>query len=88
MLGPNRAFLADYLPSEITTAIGQLTTYLGNDVGLGVLIPAGATINFTGHTLGGQVAYLLAEMVASTREKTETTQQEKNQNSTEMNRTE
>ena len=55
-LGPGRAFLANYLPSEITTAIAQVTAYFSNDVGLGVLIPVGATVNFTGHSLGGQLA--------------------------------
>ena len=34
------------------------------NIGLGT-IPAGATINFTGHSLGGHVAILLADMVAN-----------------------
>jgi hypothetical protein len=38
--------------------------YLGSDVGLGA-VPAGATVNFTGHSLGGHVAALLAEMVGT-----------------------
>ena len=37
---------------------------LRHDLGLG-LIPAGAPINFTGHSLGGHVATLLAAMVAT-----------------------
>ena len=36
-----------------------------DDTGLGE-IEAGATINFTGHSLGGHLAYLLAEMVHQT----------------------
>ena len=67
LLGAGRGFLASFLPSEITTAIGQVTALVTGDVGLGVLIPANAVINFTGHSLGGHVAYLLAEMVARSR---------------------
>ena len=55
LLGAGRGFLASFLPSEITTAIGQVTALVTGDVGLGVLIPANAVINFTGHSLGGQV---------------------------------
>jgi Lipase (class 3) len=42
-----------------------LQPILSNDPSIGAsAIPAGATINFTGHSLGGHVAILLAEMVA------------------------
>ncbi len=43
---------------------------VANDKGAGdpgqTLIPAGSTINFTGHSLGGHVAYLLAQLVDAT----------------------
>ena len=39
-----------------------LSTVLAGDTGL-ALIPAGSTVNFTGHSLGGHVAVLLAELV-------------------------
>jgi Ca2+-binding RTX toxin-like protein len=67
LLGPGRGFLSGFLPSEITTAIGQVTALVLNDKGLGKLIPDGAVTNFTGHSLGGHVAYLLAEMVEKSR---------------------
>ena len=42
-----------------------LQPVLSNDPSIGAgAIPVGATINFTGHSLGGHVAALLAEMVA------------------------
>jgi hypothetical protein len=45
-------------------AISAFTLLTANDTGLGKLIPDGATINFTGHSLGGHVAYLLADLVS------------------------
>lgn len=65
--------VVSYTTKELT-AMALLTTgtanpmlltgdhYLGNDIGLGK-IPANTTVNFTGHSLGGHVAALLAEMV-------------------------
>ena len=43
--------------------VRDLRLVLANDQGLGV-IPAGSAINFAGHSLGGHVAVLLAEMIA------------------------
>jgi hypothetical protein len=37
--------------------------YLGADIGLGK-VPTGAVVNFTGHSLGGHVSALLAQMVS------------------------
>jgi len=48
---------------ELANAIAMFQSELQSDVGLG-LIPSDATINFTGHSLGGHVAALLAELVA------------------------
>jgi Ca2+-binding RTX toxin-like protein len=39
------------------------SNYLGNDSGLGLVSP-NATVNFTGHSLGGHVATLLAQFIA------------------------
>lgn len=54
----------------IGAAISIFNALSANDLGLGpggqTLIPAGATVNFTGHSLGGHVAYLLAQLVHST----------------------
>lgn len=60
-------FVSELLPDAITEGIATFLTTVADDVGLGELIPADATINFTGHSLGGHVAYLLAEMVAQSR---------------------
>lgn len=50
---------------RVQSMVTALQPVLGNDPSIGVgTIPAGATINFTGHSLGGHVAALLAEMVA------------------------
>ena len=49
---------------DLENAIIIFQYELGTDVGLGE-ISSSATINFTGHSLGGHVATLLAEMVAS-----------------------
>jgi hypothetical protein len=71
-------FLISPIASVISTWVSGLTfaervqsmtttlqSVLGNDPSIGAgAIPAGATINFTGHSLGGHVAALLAEMVA------------------------
>lgn len=55
---------------NIAAAITYFRTLSANDLGLGAsgetLIPPGARINFTGHSLGGHVAYLLAQLVDST----------------------
>jgi len=55
---------------NIAAAIAAFTAMTANDKGLGVpgetLIPPGATLNFTGHSLGGHVAYLLAGLVNAT----------------------
>lgn len=61
------SFFSELLPDAIAEGIGAITTLLANDKGLGEFIPAGATVNFTGHSLGGHVAYLLADMVARSR---------------------
>ena len=60
-------YISNLLPESVNYGIAAISTELLNDKGLGVLIPAGATINFTGHSLGGHVAYLLADMVAQSR---------------------
>ena len=44
------------------TDVVNMYATLATDTGLGIL-PAGAAINFTGHSLGGHVAVLLAELV-------------------------
>lgn len=50
---------------RVQSMAATLQTILNNDPTIGSgAIPAGATINFTGHSLGGHVAALLAEMVA------------------------
>ncbi len=53
------------IPESIGAAISAFYALASNDVGLGpsgqTLIPSGASINFTGHSLGGHVAYLLAQ---------------------------
>ena len=58
------------IPESIGAAISAFYAFASNDVGLGpsgqTLIPSGASINFTGHSLGGHVAYLLAQLVEST----------------------
>ena len=51
---------------SIFAAISAFTALTANDKGLGKLIPDGATINFAGHSLGGHVAYLLADLVSLT----------------------
>ena len=43
--------------------LAALGVQLATDIGLGA-IPAGSKVNFTGHSLGGHVATLLAQMVA------------------------
>ena len=60
-------FVGELLPDAIAEGIGTVSTLLAGDKGLGELIPPGATINFTGHSLGGHLAYLLADMVAVSR---------------------
>ncbi|MDO8262337.1 MAG: putative Ig domain-containing protein [Gallionella sp.] len=55
------------LSDAVNYGIAAITTEMLNDKGLGELIPAGATINFTGHSMGGHLAYLLADMVAQSR---------------------
>ena len=56
--------------NPLMTAAGYvaITALVMGDLGLGSgptpLIPAGAKINFTGHSLGGHVATLLAQLVA------------------------
>ena len=50
---------------RVQSMAAALQPVLGNDPSIGAgAIPVGATINFTGHSLGGHVAALLAEMVA------------------------
>lgn len=50
---------------RVQSMAAALQPILSNDPSIGAgAIPAGATINFTGHSLGGHVAALLAEMVA------------------------
>ncbi|WP_205074060.1 hypothetical protein [Parvibium lacunae] len=55
---------------NLSAASAAFKAYTANDKGLGAvgqtLIPAGATLNFTGHSLGGHVAYLLAGLIEST----------------------
>lgn len=74
----NAAFFIAPIASVISTWFSGLTfaervqsmattlqSVLGNNPSIGAgAIPVGATINFTGHSLGGHVAALLAEMVA------------------------
>ena len=48
---------------RVQSMVAVIQPILSNDAGLG-LISANGTINFTGHSLGGHVAALLAEMVA------------------------
>lgn len=43
--------------------LAVLEIQLATDTGIGA-IPVGSTVNFTGHSLGGHVATLLAQMVA------------------------
>jgi trimeric autotransporter adhesin len=50
---------------SLAAAKSAFAAMTADDQGLG-LIPAGATINFAGHSLGGHVAYLLADLVAAT----------------------
>ena len=50
---------------RVQSMAAALQPILSNDPSIGAgAMPAGATINFTGHSLGGHVAALLAEMVA------------------------
>jgi Ca2+-binding RTX toxin-like protein len=51
---------------NLAAAKSVFSVLTANDTGLGKLIPDGATINFTGHSLGGHVAYLLADLVSLT----------------------
>ena len=57
--------------NPLTTAAGYvaISALVAGDDGLGSgavpLIPSGAKINFTGHSLGGHVATLLAQLVAA-----------------------
>ena len=59
-------FLSDNAWSVPLYSVGAAVDYINNtlsqDTGLGE-IEKGATINFTGHSLGGHLAYSLAEMV-------------------------
>lgn len=51
------------LPISLATFLARLVANGDDNKGLGI-IPAGSTINFTGHSLGGHVASLLGNMVA------------------------
>ncbi len=55
---------------KVAATISLVSALVSDDLGQGDVgqteIPSGATINFTGHSLGGHVAYLLAELVQST----------------------
>ncbi|MHB1429787.1 MAG: alpha/beta hydrolase family protein [Rhodocyclaceae bacterium] len=50
---------------NLAAAESAFAVLTANDKGLG-LVPSGATINFAGHSLGGHVAYLLADLVSLT----------------------
>jgi Ca2+-binding RTX toxin-like protein len=50
---------------NLAAAKSTFAVLTANDKGLG-LVPSGATINFAGHSLGGHVAYLLADLVSLT----------------------
>lgn len=50
---------------NLAAAKSAFAAMIADDKGLGQ-IPAGATINFAGHSLGGHVAYLLASLVNQT----------------------
>lgn len=52
------------IPQSVKDTVAQLMLGLDSDTGLGK-IPAGSAVNFTGHSLGGHVATLLAEMIAN-----------------------
>jgi Ca2+-binding RTX toxin-like protein len=50
--------------SRVQSMISVIAPILNNDNGINA-IPAGEVVNFTGHSLGGHVAALLAEMVGT-----------------------
>lgn len=64
------ALQAVSIPENIAAARVVFDEITIGQTGVGVpgetLIPSGATINFTGHSLGGHVAYLLAQLVDAT----------------------
>ncbi|MEO8628242.1 MAG: lipase family protein [Betaproteobacteria bacterium] len=61
-------YTGSFAPILTSAAYLAVSFLVAGDVGLGVgdipMIPHGSTINFTGHSLGGHVATLLAQLVA------------------------